>query len=168
MSHKVRLLSGGGYGEQGGDPISEHPQDQGPRQRIDTEHPGPEPVAEGRGKSGIKGKPVPKDTRGTGGDHGTINIEANARAAELGRKAGEHAKTTHSSSDSSGTESGRHSKSGARPIIHDETTPRDKGEEAVEKHNRELREREHSEVARDDHEKVEKGFWRDAGDKESI
>src|SRR5690606_26649738 len=64
-STSIRYQSTGGYGDQGGDPISNNPQDQRPRPRIDTEHPGPEPVAEGRGKSGVKGKPVPEETHGT-------------------------------------------------------------------------------------------------------
>lgn len=63
----IRYQSTGGYGDQGGDPISNNPQDQGPRPRIETEHPGPEPVAEGRGKGGVKGKPVPEETHGTAG-----------------------------------------------------------------------------------------------------
>ncbi|KAI5805495.1 hypothetical protein DFH27DRAFT_609300 [Peziza echinospora] len=64
----TRKMSTQGYGDYSLDPVSSNPQDQGPRPHSETEHPGPEPVAEGRGKGGVKGKPVPKDTRGTGGE----------------------------------------------------------------------------------------------------
>ncbi|KAF8450014.1 hypothetical protein BGX38DRAFT_1185928 [Terfezia claveryi] len=71
LNHNVRLMSTEGYGDQAGNPISDTPQNQGPRPRVDTEHPGPEPVAEGRVKSAVQGRPVPEDTRGTAGDCGS-------------------------------------------------------------------------------------------------
>lgn len=79
LTLRVRLLSTGGYGDESYDLEYPNPHNQGSRPRADTEHPGPEPVAEGQGKGAIKGKAVPEDTRGTGADQGATNREANKR-----------------------------------------------------------------------------------------
>ena len=112
LNQKVRLMSTGGYGDQAGDPISDNPQNQGPRPRIDTEHPGPEPVAEGRGKSGVEGDPVPDDTMGTAGDYGTTNKQANK--------------------SSGGIQGGSTEEKGAvQPRIHSEPQPLGKGSKST-------------------------------------
>ncbi|KAF8420593.1 hypothetical protein EV426DRAFT_236080 [Tirmania nivea] len=149
LNYTVKLMSTGGYGDQAGDPISDNPQNQGPRPRIDTEHPGPEPVAEGRGKSGLKGHPVPEDTRGTAGDYGTTNKQANEM-----RSSGNQVESTEG-------------KGAVQPKIHCEPQPSGKGKLEAEAHNENMKQKGHSEVARED-EVVGKGYWKGTGDKESI
>jgi len=137
LDHKVRLMSTGGYGDQAGDPISDNPQNQGPRPRADTEHPGPEPVAEGRGKSG---GPVSEDTRGTAGNHGATNKQANGGG--------------------SGSQGERTEGNGVvQPKIHIEPQPPGKGSLDTKTHNENIKQRGHSEVAKED-EVVGKGYWK--------
>ncbi|RPB28732.1 hypothetical protein L211DRAFT_833719 [Terfezia boudieri ATCC MYA-4762] len=138
LNHKVRLMSTEGYGDQAGNPISETPQNQGPRPRVDTEHPGPEPVAEGRVKSGVQGRPVPEDTRGTAGDHGTTNKQA--------RSGGSQGESTEG-------------KGAAQPKIHSEPQPPGKGSLDAKAHNEGMKQRGQSEVAVED-DVVGKGYWK--------
>jgi len=132
LNLRVRLMTTSGYGDQGGDPVSDNPQKQGPRPRIDTEHPGPEPVAEGKGKGGVKGHSAAEETKGMMGGQETANKRT--------------------------SESNSERKNSARSKISNESQPRGNESSETQAHNKNMQERGHSEVAKDDH-VAGKGYW---------
>ncbi|QIW95139.1 hypothetical protein AMS68_000657 [Peltaster fructicola] len=69
-----------------------------------------------------------------------------------------------SSSSSGGSQSSSSAKDGSKPMIHDESQPKNESED-VKRHNEELDQRKEKTHSRDSGEKVDPKFWKgDAGD----
>ena len=122
-----------GYGDGNGDPKGENPQSQGGSSSAthDAEHPGPEPTAAGQGTGGGPTK--------AGG-----NKAPEEASAQSGGSRSKDAKETGSSATGGSVgEGGKEGANGAKPKIHDRSTPgTDSGKQAeVEQHNKEFEQR---------------------------
>lgn len=128
---RIRFYSNeAGYGDSAS-PAADHPKQQGQRPHRELEHPGPEPVAEGRPKHTARDSPSYSSSF-----------------------SGEGSNTPQASGKSNAGDS----TSGPQPKILDQSrdTPNTKANPEVEKHNREMSKG--SEVEATD-EKVDKRFW---------
>lgn len=134
-----RSTSGYGDADQTGDDPSNKPNLQGPRPRIDTEHPGREPVDEGKG-TGSGGYAETGEKGDGAGGGGKSDLVAQQKGEDQGGE--------------SGVGSGR------RLVSDMEGAMPDEGEKVdVERHNREMDERYGHVHGGEKDEKVEKGFW---------
>jgi len=126
---KRSYASSQGYGDSGSDSQIDNPTKAGIRNRIDTEHPGPEPVDEGKGT-------------GSGG------------FAETGRPQGEQ-----SGGENGVGKSGTGGDGKPQPKITSQAQPAETGNEEVDRHNKEAAARFDRNAANGGDEKVPKGFW---------
>lgn len=151
LSSTLARHSTAGYGDadQTGDDPSNKPNLQGPRPRIDTEHPGREPVDEGKG-TGSGGYAEPGGTGGNGESGRGAERKGNDQGGMGAQKGGE-----------SGGGLGR------RPVRDMEDPMPDEGEKGdVERHNKEMDQRYGYKEGGGKDEKVGKGFW--SGDLGSV
>lgn len=144
-----KSTSGYGDADQTGDDPSRKPNIQGPRPRIDTEHPGREPVDEGKG-TGSGGYAETGEKKG-GGREGT---GGNWKSEPIAERKG---------NDRDGIITQKGGGAGAGPggkLVSDmeENTPNGGGKDIVEKHNREMDQRYDHKDREGKDEKVEKGF----------
>lgn len=145
-----RSTSGYGDADQTGDDPSNKPNLQGSRPRIDTEHPGREPVDEGKG-TGSGGYAETGEKKGGGREGTGGNGKSESVAKRKGRGRGD-TKTQKGSEAGPGP--------GSKLVSDMEDTMEDEGEKGdVERHNREMDQRYGHKEGEGKDEKVEKGFW---------
>ncbi|KAL0634343.1 hypothetical protein Q9L58_006747 [Maublancomyces gigas] len=136
--------SGYGDADQTGDDPSNKPNLQGSRPRIDTEHPGREPVDEGKG-TGSGGYAETGEKKG-GGREGT---GGNRKSESIAERKGK-----------GNTKARKGGEMGVKLVSDMEDTMPDEGEKGdVERHNREMDQRYGHKEGEEGDEKVEKGFW---------
>ncbi|KAI9843138.1 MAG: hypothetical protein M1837_006591 [Sclerophora amabilis] len=154
-----------GYGDGSGDPKGGKPQDQGANTSADLEHPGPPPPSEGHGSGS-------GPTKGSSTGH---NVTQESDPGSSGKEPTEGSSTGHndtqkSDSGSSGKESGGGSQTGAQPKIHDERGGPSTEGTGVHEHNEEQASRPgaaYNKLNQEDAAKVDKGFWRGQGGRDS-
>lgn len=143
FTRSIASQSTSGYGDadQTGDDPSNNPNLQGSRPRVDTEHPGREPVDEGKGT-------------GSGGYAETGEKAGGKRDGTGGEGKSEPVAENKGKEDRSGSGLG-----GKTMSEMNDPTPNQEEKADVERHNKEMDQRYDHKTGPGNDEKVEKGFW---------